>query len=321
MIHFCPQKKKNVKRKIVNPKKEGFIMKGFLSLLGLLALPVVMNAGCCSGGSCCPKPKTSNPVKELATTQPEKQEDDSKKIIQQAYGKVAKESGAACQGGGCCGGGSDLSEDIGYTPEELAMFADANLGLGCGHPVSFGYIKDGDVVLDLGSGAGLDCFLASKKVGKSGKIIGVDMTKEMVTKALENAKKYAIANVEFRLGDIESLPVADNSIDVIMSNCVINLAPNKERVFKEAYRVLKVGGKMAISDVVLLGQLTEEQKNDARLLCACVSGAVLKSEYIAMLEKFGFKVEIIDEDTEINKKWFDSDELPISSLKFVAHKK
>jgi len=296
-------------------------MRGFLSLLGLLALPVVMNAGCCSGGGRCPKPKTSNPVKELATKQPKDQEDDSKKIIQQAYGKVAKESGVACQGGGCCGGGSDLSKDIGYTPEELAMFADANLGLGCGHPVSFGFIKEGDVVLDLGSGAGFDCFLASKKVGKSGKIIGVDMTQKMITKARENAKKYAIANVEFRLGDIESLPVADNSIDVIMSNCVINLAPNKEQVFKEASRVLKVGGKMAISDVVLLGQLTEEQKNDSRLLCTCVSGAVLKSEYIAMLEKFGFAVEIIDEDTDINKKWFDSDELPISSLKFIAYKK
>ena len=154
-----------------------------------------------------------------------------------------------------------------------------------------------------------------------GKVIGVDMTPAMIEKAHANAGKYGFENVEFRLGDIEELPVESNSIDVIMSNCVINLAPQKHLVFKEAGRVLRKGGVMAISDVVLLKDLTDEQKKDTALLSACVSGAILKETYLGLLEKAGFEVTIIDEDLEINKKWFDSDELPISSLKFVARKK
>ena len=278
--------------------------------------------GSCCGGNCCPQqectPVKTNPVQKLAHAQAS-EETDQKKIIQQAYANVAKEGTGCC--GGCCGGGCYLSNTIGYTQEELDMFADANLGLGCGHPVSLGHIKEGDVVLDLGSGAGLDCFLAARKVGTTGKVIGVDMTDDMIQKARANATKYGFKNVEFRLGDIEALPVEDNSIDVIMSNCVINLAPHKYMVFKEAGRVLKPGGFMAISDVVLLKELTEAQKKDSALLCACVSGALLKETYIGMLEKAGFEVTIISEDREINKKWFNSDELPISSLKFIARKK
>ena len=201
------------------------------------------------------------------------------------------------------------------------MFADANLGLGCGHPVSLGYIKEGDVVVDLGSGAGLDCFLAACKVGQSGKVIGVDMTQEMINKARANAQKYTMSNVEFRLGDIEALPVDSDSVDIIMSNCVINLAPHKKEVFKEAHRVLKSGGKMAVSDVVLLNDLTDAQRKDPKLLCACVSGAVSKEDYLEMLQQVGFEVTIIDEDKNINKKWFGNDDLPISSLKFIAYKK
>jgi SAM-dependent methyltransferase len=277
---------------------------------------------CACSGRCCPTQKTCNPVQRLATEDKnESKKTDPKEIIQQAYGAVAQEGGCGCANGGCCGGGSDLSQEIGYTRQELETFSDANLGLGCGHPVGLAHIQEGDVVVDLGSGAGLDCFLSARKVGKSGKVIGVDMTQAMLKKARENAQKYHMTNVEFRLGDIEALPIADNSVDIVISNCVINLAPNKNQVFKEAYRVLKAGGKMVISDVVLLKDLSDVQKNDSKLLCACVSGAILKDEYIAMLKQVGFDVTILDEDTEINTKWFGSDELPISSLKFAAYKK
>ena len=215
-----------------------------------------VNASCCDNENycndknCCSKKRATsvkqNPVQKLADNKKTYDgKDDQKKIIQEAYAGVAKEGTGSC--GGCCGGGCDLSSTIGYTKEELDMFADANLGLGCGHPVSLGYIKEGDVVLDLGSGAGLDCFLAARKVGQNGKVIGVDMTTAMIEKARTNAEKYGFKNVEFRLGDIEELPVESNSIDVIMSNCVINLAPQKHLVFKEAGRVLRKGGVMAIS--------------------------------------------------------------------------
>lgn len=304
-------------------------MKMVYSFLVLVSMPLYIFANSCSGKNCCPKKESStvknqpvknNPVQKLADIKKMYDKtDDQKKIIQEAYAEVAKES--VSSNGGCCGGGCDLSATIGYTQEELEMFADANLGLGCGHPVSLGYIKEGDVVLDLGSGAGLDCFLAARKVSTSGKVIGVDMTAAMIQKAMENAKKYGFTNVEFRLGDIEALPVESNSVDVIMSNCVINLAPQKQMVFKEAGRVLKPGGLMAISDVVLHNNLTLAQKHDKALLSACVSGAILKTTYISMLEEAGFEVTIIDEDLEINQKWFGSDELPISSLKFIARKK
>lgn len=286
---------------------------------------IFINISDCIGGNCCPNQTCCNPVKRITlendNNASNKNKIGTKEIIQQAYGTVVKESGSVCQNGGCCGGGSDLSKEVGYTQQELEMFADANLGLGCGHPVSLGYIQEGNIVLDLGSGAGLDCFLASRKVGETGKVIGVDMTKEMINKARENAKKYKVANVEFRQGDIETLPIDSNSVDVVMSNCVINLAPNKKQVFQEAYRVLKLGGKMAVSDVVLLKKLNDVQKNDPKLLCACVSGAVLKDDYLAMLQQVGFEVVVIDEDKNINKKWFGNEELPISSLKFIAYKK
>jgi len=300
-------------------------MKKIFIVAAVLSAPLFINGRDCKGGTCCPSQKTCNPVQKIATescnTASNNNKVETKEIIQQAYSTVVKESGFVCEGGGCCGGGSDLSQQIGYTQQELEMFADANLGLGCGHPVSLGYIKEGDIVIDLGSGAGLDCFLAACKVGRTGKVIGVDMTQEMINKARANAQKYTMSNVEFRLGDIEALPVDSNSVDVIMSNCVINLAPNKKQVFKEAHRVLKSGGKMAVSDVVLLNQLTDAQRKDPKLLCACVSGAVLKEDYLGMLQQVGFEVTIIDEDKDINKKWFGNDELPISSLKFIAYKK
>ncbi len=294
-------------------------MKMVYSFLVLVSIPLYISANCCDGKNYCPKKEASVVKNQPVKKNPAQKLDDQKKIIQEAYAEVAKESVGSI--GGCCGGGCDLSATIGYTQEELEMFADANLGLGCGHPVSLGYIKEGNVVLDLGSGAGLDCFLAARKVGTSGKVIGVDMTTAMIQKASENAKKYGFTNVEFRLGDIEALPVENNSVDVIMSNCVINLAPQKQMVFKEAGRVLKPGGLMAISDVVLRKDLTLAQRHDKALLSACVGGAILKTTYISMLEEAGFEVTIIDEDLEINQKWFGSDELPISSLKFIARKK
>lgn len=291
-----------------------------MNKLFLLLLPLnigmLMSGSCCKSNTCCKKQTKTSQEK---TTKHKK---TAKEIIREAYGKVA-ETGSSCGvvGGGCCGGGCALSQDMGYTREEIDTLADANLGLGCGHPVSLADIKKGDTVLDLGSGAGFDAFLAASKVGTKGKVIGVDMTPAMIKKARENAKKYKFDNVEFIQGDIEALPVKDNTVDIIMSNCVINLAPDKKKVFAEAHRVLRKGGKMAVSDVVLLKKLTKKQQNDPKLLCACVSGAILKDDYIKMMKDTGFEVTIVDEDKTVNKKWFGDNTLPISSLKFTAIKK
>lgn len=215
-----------------------------------------------------------------------------KTVVRDSYAKIAQTSGSC--GCGSCGCNSNItiqkqSGEMGYTPDEMKQAPDgSNLGLGCGNPTAIASLKEGDVVLDLGSGAGFDAFLAANKVGATGKVIGVDMTDEMLQKARENAQKGGYTNVEFRKGDIENLPVEDNSIDVIISNCVINLAPDKERVFKEAYRVLKSGGKLMVSDVVLTKPLPEELKNDKELLIGCVSGAILKEDYLKLMEKAGF---------------------------------
>ena len=164
----------------------------------------------------------------------------------------------------------------------------ANLGLGCGNPLATALLKAGDVVLDLGSGAGFDAFLAAKKVGSRGKVFGVDMTEEMLEKARGNAKKGGFTNVEFKKGDIENLPLDDSSVDVVISNCVINLAPDKAKVFKETYRVLKTGGRLMVSDVVLVKPLPDNLKNDKDLLIGCVSGAILKEDYLNLLKQTGF---------------------------------
>lgn len=217
---------------------------------------------------------------------------DIKKIVKENYGKIAQQNSSCCGSGSCCGGSdfNDLSRIIGYSETQMTTVPDgANLGLGCGNPLAIASLKAGDIVLDLGSGAGFDAFLASPRVGSTGKVIGVDMTDEMLEKARENAKKGGYTNVEFRKGDIEELPVDDNSVNVIISNCVINLARNKEKVFKEAYRVLKDGGRLMVSDVVLAKPLPEELANDTDLLTGCISGAILKQDYLNLLEKSGFK--------------------------------
>jgi arsenite methyltransferase len=224
-----------------------------------------------------------------------------KKIVKDGYGEIAKRGGSCCDSGNSCCGPVDLTQDIsrkiGYSEEEInAAPEGANLGLGCGNPVALASLRKGEIVLDLGSGAGFDCFLAAHKVGEKGKVIGVDMTPEMIEKAKENAKNSNYENVEFRLGEIEKLPVIDNSVDVVMSNCVINLSPDKGKVFQEAFRVLKPGGRLMISDIVLLQELPKFVKESIEAYIGCLSGAIMKDEYLQKIKAAGFQdVRVIDE--------------------------
>ncbi|MDD5686596.1 MAG: arsenite methyltransferase [Elusimicrobia bacterium] len=226
-----------------------------------------------------------------------------KKAVREGYAKVAKQSSSCCSSEcSCCGSAvnaESISKRIGYTEEELISVPEgANLGLGCGNPTSLASLKEGETVVDLGSGPGFDCFLAAQKVGKKGKVIGIDMTPEMIKKAKENAKKGNYQNVDFRLGEIENLPVDDISVDIIMSNCVINLSPDKDKVFKEAFRVLKPGGRIMVSDIVLLKELPELVKESVEAHIGCLAGAMLKPDYINTIESVGFqKVKIMDETT------------------------
>src|SRR3954451_6663234 len=207
--------------------------------------------------------------------------------VRRRYGATARGDKSSC-GDGCCT--STSSDTLGYSAEESAMAPEAaNLGLGCGNPIAIASLKEGQVVLDLGSGAGFDCFLAARAVGPSGRVIGVDMTHDMLAKARKNARKNAFTNVEFRLGEIEALPVADSSVDVIISNCVINLSPEKPRVFREAFRVLKPGGRLAVADVVATASLPIEIKSDWAAYTGCMAGASQISELEQMLRKSGFK--------------------------------
>ena len=238
--------------------------------------------------------------------------EEIRKAVQESYGKVAKAGGtgsefatqSSCCGltqiapqpyeSSCCGpqGVSieRLSQTLGYTKEDLDSVPDgANMGLGCGNPVAVSSLKPGETVVDLGCGGGFDCFLAARVVGPMGRVIGVDMTPDMVQKARENARNSGVANVEFRLGDIEHLPVADNTADVIMSNCVINLSPDKLDVYREAYRVLKPGGRLAISDILATAPLPDEISNDLDLVCACLGGAATINDTEHMLRQTGFQ--------------------------------
>jgi arsenite methyltransferase len=242
---------------------------------------------------------------------------EKKEVIKKKYGEIAMTGSSCYCNSSCCGNSNvDISKSIGYSEDQIMSAPEANLGLGCGNPTAFAELKSGDVVLDLGSGAGFDCFLAAQKVGNSGRVIGVDMTQSMLEKAQNNALQYGYSNVEFRLGDIEALPVENMSVDVIISNCVINLAPDKEKVFREAFRVLKPGGRMYISDMVLLAELPEDLKDNEELLAGCVAGALLKEEYLRLLKKAGFSVEILDEDSDISKRLYG--DLPVESLKLKA---
>ncbi len=230
-----------------------------------------------------------------------------KKIVRDRYGKVAKTAN-------CCGPSQttrieitpkttstscSCSSGIGYTIEDIESIPDgADLGLGCGNPTASADLKKGETVLDLGSGGGIDCFLAANKVGEEGKVIGVDMTPDMIDVARENALKRNYENVEFRLGEIENLPVADNYVDVIISNCVINLSTEKDKVFQEAYRVLKPNGRVLISDIVLTKEIPESLKNNPDAYADCIAGAVLKEDYLQKIANAGFKdISVIEETT------------------------
>jgi len=223
----------------------------------------------------------------------EKKNNDIKKIVKVGYAKIATKGTAGCSAASCCGSANsakDISKGIGYSDREMdAVPKGANLGLGCGNPVAIASLKEGDVVLDLGSGAGFDAFLAVQKVGKKGRVIGVDMTPEMIARAKENARKGNYDNVEFRLGEIEKLPVDNNCVDVIISNCVINLSPDKESVFKEAFRVLRPGGRLMVSDLALEKELPRAIKESAEAYVGCLAGAILKDDYLNYIRGAGFR--------------------------------
>ncbi|MBA7578213.1 MAG: arsenite methyltransferase [Dehalococcoidia bacterium] len=229
-------------------------------------------------------------------------EEEIKKSVREGYAKIAQQDSTCCNTTSSCCNNTDLarnmSKTIGYTEEEMDRVPEgANLGLGCGNPVALASLKEGETVLDLGSGAGFDCFLAADKVGKNGKVIGIDMTPEMIEKARENARQGDYTNAEFRLGEIENLPVADNSVDVVISNCVINLVPDKRRVFKETFRVLKPGGRLMVSDIVLLRELPDFIKNSIEAYIGCLSGAIMRDEYIGAIEAAGFQDARIADET------------------------
>jgi arsenite methyltransferase len=238
--------------------------------------------------------------------------DQIRQNVRSRYKQIALQevnSGSCCSASSGCGGTSnEVSAKLGYSDKELSAAPErANLGLGCGNPLAIAELKPGEVVLDLGCGAGFDCFLAARQVGETGRVIGVDMTPEMISKARNNAAKGGFTNTEFRLGEIEYLPVADGSVDVIISNCVINLSPDKPQVFKEAYRVLKPGGRLVISDVVATAELPPKIKNNMGVLySSCVSGAATIRELESILQQSGFTqitIEPKDESKEFIKDW------------------
>ncbi len=225
-----------------------------------------------------------------------------KKIVRDGYAEIARTESSCCQGSSCCSGGAqaarDISRSVGYSDAEMdAVPGGANLGLGCGNPVAITSLEEGETVLDLGSGAGFDSFLASRRVGPAGRVIGVDMTPEMIEKAVRNAAKGGYKNVEFRLGEIEKLPVEDGCIDAVISNCVINLSPDKESVFREAFRVLKPGGRMMVSDLVLIKELPPEKKESVKAYVGCISGAINKDEYLSLVKKTGFRDVSVEKES------------------------
>jgi arsenite methyltransferase len=229
------------------------------------------------------------------------EEKDIKSVVREKYGNIAATSGSCCRSASCCDGPAVITEigkKIGYDEADLSAAPEgANLGLGCGNPIALASLKEGETVLDLGSGAGFDCFLAADRVGPTGKVVGVDMTPEMIERARENARKDGVENVDFRLGDIEHLPVEDGSVDVIISNCVINLAPDKGRVFSEAFRVLKPGGRLMVSDIVLTRPLPDFVKNSVAAYIGCVAGAALKEDYLGAMRQAGFEDVTVQSET------------------------
>jgi SAM-dependent methyltransferase len=246
-------------------------------------------------------------------------EQEIKKMVKEKYGAIAQQTKQQNQSS-CCGSGcgcsnvefSIMSEDYAKLP---GYVADADLALGCGLPTEFAQIKPGDTVVDLGSGAGNDCFVARSLVGETGRIIGIDMTEAMIAKADANAAKLGFKNVEFRLGDIDTMPIDDNTADVVVSNCVMNLVPNKQKAFAETFRIIKQGGHFSISDIVLRGELPDDLRKEATLYAGCISGAVQKEEYLRIIQDAGFmhvkiqKERKIDIPNEILSKFLSLDQL------------
>lgn len=256
--------------------------------------------------SCCPPKSEPNHADH----------DSHRQEVRSAYAKVANASngGEACGiGSSCCGVSDDsaintlISTRLGYSHDDLAKVpSGADMGLGCGNPRAIASLRPGEVVVDLGSGGGFDCFLAAHEVGEKGRVIGIDMTPDMVSKARNNAVKGSYGNVEFRLGEIENLPVADDTADAIISNCVINLSPNKPQVFKESFRILKKGGRLAISDVVATVELPEAMRSDPALIAGCMGNASLIDDLEAMIKAAGFtnvRIEPKDESKEFIRDW------------------
>jgi len=248
----------------------------------------------------------------------EMERDEIRQFVRNNYGRVAQSGamGCGCSPSTCCGDTAarppkqrpaQRSSQMGYSEEEIECVPEgADMGLGCGNPQAIAALKPGETVLDLGSGGGFDCFLAANQVGLTGNVVGVDMTPEMIHKARDNARKGGYENVEFRLGEIEHLPVADASVDVVLSNCVINLSPDKTSVYREAFRVLKPGGRLAISDVVATAELPEEARNDLALYCGCIAGAANIANLEHVLSEAGFKdirIHPKDESREFIREW------------------
>ncbi len=263
--------------------------------------------------------------------------DDSelKVLVKKIYGMIAQKGGSCFPSKSCCWTvpAEITAKKIGYTEDDLnAVPSGSNLGLGCGNPLALASINEGETVLDLGSGAGFDSFLAARKVGPGGKVIGVDMTPEMVVKANENAAKGNYSNIEFRLGELENLPVSDGSVDVIISNCVINLVPDKKKVFEEAFRVLRANGRLIVSDIVLLKELPSFVKHSVEAYVGCISGAIRKEEYLGFMKSAGFQeIEVNEESVfSLDSEWKDlfgkeesikwDEEAPVASIKVCAKK-
>jgi len=240
--------------------------------------------------------------------------DDIRGAVRENYGKIAvsKSAGCGCSPSSCCGTSrevtaADISLGLGYSGEDVTAVPEgANMGLGCGNPQAIASLQTGETVLDLGSGGGFDSFLAARAVGEKGQVVGVDMTPEMITRSRRNAEKTGFGNVDFRLGEIENLPVADGIVDVIISNCVINLSPEKERVFSEAFRILKPGGRLAISDVVKTAEMPDAVKKDMAMYTGCITGASSIPELESMLKRAGFeniRIRPKDESRAFIRDW------------------
>lgn len=249
--------------------------------------------------------------------------DDVRAVVREHYGSIARGTSTGCAPG-CCSSVGTAATTLGYTTDETAAVPEgADLGLGCGNPTAIASLREGEVVLDLGAGGGFDCFVAAHQVGPRGRVIGVDMTADMVARARDNARKVNATNVEFRLGEIEHLPVADASVDAILSNCVINLSPDKPAVFREAFRVLRAGGRLAISDVVTTAAIPSELHDQAAALAGCISGATPLENVRAILIEAGFvdiEVTVSPRSAEIVGAWLPGIEKFVASATIEARK-